>query len=213
MRSSFPGADFLIDSFDPGYLESASLGYSRLSAINPGLVMVSITAFGQDGPYAHYKATDVTGMALGGFMHLTGDPDRAPLRPSFPHFYLHGSAAAATAANAGPHSSGSHGRGAVCRRFMPAGGGADAGPRAPDSGISRARSCSGWASTGRLPAITGSASTGPAPMVMSITCFRVAALPPAPVPSSSGWTRTVSMWRNSRHSNGRLWATAASPQR
>ena len=91
-------ADFLIDSFDPGYLESAGLGYSHLSAINPGLVMVSITAFGQDGPYAHYQASDVTGMALGGFMHLTGDPDRAPLRPSFPHFYLHGSAAAATAA-------------------------------------------------------------------------------------------------------------------
>ena len=92
------GADFLIDSFDPGYLESAGLGYSRLSAINPSLVMVSITAFGQDGPYAHYQASDITGMALGGFMHLTGDSDRAPLRPSFPHFYLHGSAAAATAA-------------------------------------------------------------------------------------------------------------------
>ena len=91
-------ADFLIESYDPGYLESVGLGYSRLSAINPRLVMVSITAFGQDGPYAGYRAADVTGMALGGFMHLTGDPDRAPLRPSFPHFYLHGSAAGATAA-------------------------------------------------------------------------------------------------------------------
>ena len=90
--------DFLIESYDPSYLESVGLGYSRLSAINPRLVMVSITAFGQDGPYAGYRAADVTGMALGGFMHLTGDPDRAPLRPSFPHFYLHGSAAGATAA-------------------------------------------------------------------------------------------------------------------
>ena len=90
--------DFLIESFDPGYLDSVGLGYSRLSAINSGLVMVSITAFGQDGPYASYHASDITGMALGGFMHLTGDPDRAPLRPSFPHFYLHGSAAAAAAA-------------------------------------------------------------------------------------------------------------------
>ena len=91
-------ADFVIESFDPGYLESVGLGYSRLSGINPRLVMVSITAFGQDGPYAGYKASDITGMAMGGFMHLTGDPDRPPLRPSFAHFYLHGSAAGAAAA-------------------------------------------------------------------------------------------------------------------
>ena len=92
------GADFLIESFDPGYLDSIGLGYPRLSEINPRVVMVSITAFGQDGPYADYQATDITGMALGGFMHLTGDSDRAPVRPSFPHFYLHGSAAGAAAA-------------------------------------------------------------------------------------------------------------------
>ena len=91
-------ADFAIESFDPGYLDGIGLGYSRLSEINPGLVMVSITAFGQEGPYAGHPATDITGMALGGFMHLTGDPDRAPLRPGFPHFYLHGSAAGATGA-------------------------------------------------------------------------------------------------------------------
>ena len=91
-------ADFVIESYDPGYLEGIGLGYSRLSEINPRLVMVSITAFGQTGPYAGYLASDITGMALGGFMHLTGDPDRAPLRPSFPHFYLHGSAAGAAAA-------------------------------------------------------------------------------------------------------------------
>ena len=92
------GADFVIESFDPGYLDSIGVGYSRLSEVNPRLVMVSITAFGQSGPYAGYQASDITGMALGGFMHLTGDPDRAPLRPSFPHFYLHGSAAAAAGA-------------------------------------------------------------------------------------------------------------------
>ena len=91
-------ADFVIESFDPGHLDSLGLSYSRLAEINPGVVMVSITAFGQDGPYANYQASDITGMALGGFMHLTGDPDRAPLRPGFPHFYLHGSAAAATGA-------------------------------------------------------------------------------------------------------------------
>ena len=93
-----PSADFLVESFDPGYMDSISLGYPRLTALNPRLVMASITAFGQDGPYSGYQATDITGMALGGFMHLTGDPDRPPLRPSFPHFYLHGSAAAAAGA-------------------------------------------------------------------------------------------------------------------
>ncbi len=91
-------ADFVIESFDPGYLDGLGIGFSRLSELNASVVMVSITAFGQDGPYADYQATDISGMALGGFMHLTGDPDRPPLRPSFPHFYLHGSAAGAAAA-------------------------------------------------------------------------------------------------------------------
>ena len=91
-------ADFLIESFSPGYLEGLGLGYEKLAEINPKLVMVSITPFGQDGPYSNYQATDIVGMALGGFMYLTGDDDRAPVRISFPHFYLHGGAAGATAA-------------------------------------------------------------------------------------------------------------------
>ena len=91
-------ADFLFESYDPGYLETMGLGYERLAVINPKLVMVSITAFGQDGPYSNYQASDIVGMALGGFMYLTGDEDRAPIRISFPHFYLHGGAAGAAAA-------------------------------------------------------------------------------------------------------------------
>ena len=91
-------ADFLIESFAPGYLDTLGLGYDVLAEINPKLVMVSITPFGQDGPYSNYQATDIVGMALGGFMYLTGDDDRAPIRISFPHFYLHGGAAGATAA-------------------------------------------------------------------------------------------------------------------
>ena len=89
---------FLIESFPPGYLDGLGLGYKDLNAIDPGLVMVSITPFGQDGPYAQYKAPDIVGMAMGGFMYLTGDSDRPPLRVSFPHFYLHGAAAGATGA-------------------------------------------------------------------------------------------------------------------
>ena len=86
-------AHFLIESFPPGYLDGLGLGYKDLASINPGLVMVSITPFGQDGPYAHYKAPDIVGMAMGGFMYLTGYRDRPPLRVSFPQAYLHGAAA------------------------------------------------------------------------------------------------------------------------
>ena len=91
-------ADFVIESAEPGRMASLGLGYSDLHPINPRLVMVSITAFGQDGPYAEYLASDIIGMALGGFMHLTGDGDRPPLRVSMPQFYQHGSAAGAAAA-------------------------------------------------------------------------------------------------------------------
>jgi crotonobetainyl-CoA:carnitine CoA-transferase CaiB-like acyl-CoA transferase len=91
-------AHFLIESFPPGYMDSLSLGYTGLEAINPELVMVSITPFGSDGPYAHWKAPDIVGMALGGFMYLTGDSDRPPLRVSIPHFHLHGAAAGAAGA-------------------------------------------------------------------------------------------------------------------
>ena len=91
-------AHFLIESFPPGYMDGLSLGYTGLEAINPELVMVSITPFGSDGPYARWKAPDIVGMALGGFMYLTGDSDRPPLRVSIPHFHLHGAAAGAAGA-------------------------------------------------------------------------------------------------------------------
>jgi crotonobetainyl-CoA:carnitine CoA-transferase CaiB-like acyl-CoA transferase len=91
-------ADFVVESAAPGELAAAGLGYDTLAALNPALIMVSITPFGQDGPYAHYKAPDLVGMGMAGFMYVTGDPDRPPLRVGFPHFYLHGAAAGATGA-------------------------------------------------------------------------------------------------------------------
>ena len=91
-------AHFVIESADLGYMDGLGLGYHRLAEVNPGLVMVSITPFGQDGPYANYNAPDIVGTALGGFMWLTGDADRPPVRVSSPHFYLHGAAAGATGA-------------------------------------------------------------------------------------------------------------------
>ena len=91
-------ADFIIESFPPGYLESMDIGYSTLEAVNPRIIVVSITPFGQTGPYKDYKGSDITCMAMGGFMHFTGEPDGAPLRISAPQAYLHAGAAAAVGA-------------------------------------------------------------------------------------------------------------------
>src|SRR5262245_21790113 len=91
-------AHFLIESFPPGYLERLGLGYEALSALNPALIVGSGTPFGQDGPYARYRASDLNGMGMAGFMYVTGDPDRPPARVGVPHFYLHGAAAGATGA-------------------------------------------------------------------------------------------------------------------
>lgn len=90
-------ADFLVESYQAGYLDSLGLGYKELSVINPHLVMTSITPFGQTGPYRDYKASDLVGMAMGGLMYMTGTPDRPPVRISFPQAYLQASAHAAAA--------------------------------------------------------------------------------------------------------------------
>jgi len=84
--------DFLIESFAPGYMENLGLDYRSLSEINKGIIMVSITPFGQTGPYKDYKATDIICWALGGASYISGDPSRAPVRISHvPQSYLHGS--------------------------------------------------------------------------------------------------------------------------
>ena len=75
-------ADFLIESFDPGYLDSIGLGYQTLSSINPALIMVSISPFGQTGPYRDYKAGDLVSTAMGGMAYCTGEEDRPPIRIS-----------------------------------------------------------------------------------------------------------------------------------
>lgn len=83
-------ADFVIESFEPGYLDKLDLGYSALEQINPRIIMTSITPFGSTGPYAHYKASDITLGAMGGFTYLSGEPDKAPCRISLPQSYLVG---------------------------------------------------------------------------------------------------------------------------
>jgi len=90
--------DFLIESFNPGYMDGLGLGYSALSQINPRLMMVSITPFGQSGPHKDYKSSDIVSMAMGGFMYICGDADRPPVRPVAPQAYLNAGADAAAGA-------------------------------------------------------------------------------------------------------------------
>ena len=73
-------SDILIENFRPGTLERMGLDHERLSARNPGLVMVRISGFGQTGPYSARAGYGVIGEALSGLRSLTGDPDRPPAR-------------------------------------------------------------------------------------------------------------------------------------
>ena len=98
LRRLVERADFLIESHDPGYLSERNLGFADLAKINPALIYVSITPFGQDGPKAAYADSDLILMAAGGPLILAGDADRAPVRLRIPQAYLHASGDAAVAA-------------------------------------------------------------------------------------------------------------------
>jgi len=74
------GTDFLFENAEPGATAARDLGFERLRSVNPTLVYVAVTPFGQDGPYATHLATDLTLAAMGGMMALNGDADRRPVR-------------------------------------------------------------------------------------------------------------------------------------
>ncbi len=93
-------ADFVLESFAPGYMDGLGLGYESLSRVSPGLIMASMTPFGQTGPYAHYKATDMIAWSMGGMQYASGDEDRPPVRISFPQAEFHAGAQAAAGAMA-----------------------------------------------------------------------------------------------------------------
>jgi formyl-CoA transferase len=73
-------ADVLIENFKPGTLEKWGMGYDVLSARNPGLIMLRISGYGQDGPYRDLPGFAVVAEAMGGLRHLMGEPDRPPVR-------------------------------------------------------------------------------------------------------------------------------------
>ncbi len=72
--------DAVIENFRPGGLEKWGLGYDDLAAINPQIVMVRISGFGQTGPYSQRAGYGVISEAVSGMRHITGDPDRPPAR-------------------------------------------------------------------------------------------------------------------------------------
>jgi benzylsuccinate CoA-transferase BbsE subunit len=72
--------DCIIESFKPGFLDSLELGYKDLSKINPGIILTSITPYGQTGPYADYKASDITLVGMGGLSYITGYANGEPMR-------------------------------------------------------------------------------------------------------------------------------------
>ena len=71
----------VIEAYPPGYLDAINLGYSSLSESRKGLIMASITGFGQDGPRRNDKYSDLTVSAYGGAMSMNGAPSKEPLSP------------------------------------------------------------------------------------------------------------------------------------
>jgi len=76
-------ADVLIENFRPGVFEKWDLSPQTLHQINPGLIILRVTGFGQDGPYAQRRAFGTLIEAMSGLAHMTGDPDGPPTLPPF----------------------------------------------------------------------------------------------------------------------------------
>jgi crotonobetainyl-CoA:carnitine CoA-transferase CaiB-like acyl-CoA transferase len=77
-------ADVVLENFPAGTLGRYGLDYASLSALNPKLIFVSCTGFGQSGPYAHKKGYDTVFQAMGGIMSLTGERGGGPVKPGLP---------------------------------------------------------------------------------------------------------------------------------
>jgi crotonobetainyl-CoA:carnitine CoA-transferase CaiB-like acyl-CoA transferase len=89
-------SDIVLDSFPSGYMESIGLSYEIISDINPGIVMASISPFGQEGPYGGFDATDMIVMAMGGWAYLCGEENGPPVAIGYPQSYLCASGDAAS---------------------------------------------------------------------------------------------------------------------
>jgi crotonobetainyl-CoA:carnitine CoA-transferase CaiB-like acyl-CoA transferase len=94
-RTLVETADVVLESFQPGALDGKGLGYKDLAAINPGIVMASITGFGQSGPKKNFACNDLVALAQSGFLYISGDPSMPPVRPPETQAYYFASVFAA----------------------------------------------------------------------------------------------------------------------
>ena len=88
-------ADIVLETFAPGELAARGLGYEHLLEKQSKLILVSLTGFGQDGPYAHYQAPDIVGNAMGALLYISGDPSMTPCNPPETQAYYYASLFAA----------------------------------------------------------------------------------------------------------------------
>lgn len=80
LRELVGKADFLLENFRPGTMEKWGLDYATLANINPRLIMIRVSGYGQSGPYAHRAGFGAVGEAMGGLRYVVGDPSRPPSR-------------------------------------------------------------------------------------------------------------------------------------
>ncbi len=88
-------ADVLLESFQPGFLDSQGMGYRELAQLKPSLVMGSISGFGQSGPRSRFAVSDIVALAMSGLMYISGDPALPPCKPPETQAYYFGSLFAA----------------------------------------------------------------------------------------------------------------------
>ncbi|MFC1535195.1 CaiB/BaiF CoA transferase family protein [Thermodesulfobacteriota bacterium] len=91
-------ADFVLESFSPGYMDNLGIGYEALRLLNQRVIVASITHFGQKGPYKHYRGSELIDSAMSGILGDTGHPDRPPVKEALDSLYFHAGAAAALGA-------------------------------------------------------------------------------------------------------------------
>ncbi len=90
-------ADVLVEGYPPSETMKSAISYGELSRTHPHLVVTSVTAFGQDGPYRDFEATDIITFAMSGLMYHSGDSDKEPLRNALDQSLYVAGANAATA--------------------------------------------------------------------------------------------------------------------
>jgi len=110
-RQLATAADVVVESFGPGVMAEVGLGYEELCRLSPRLVLVSVSPFGQDGPYSRYQATELITFALGGQLYSSGDESHPPAMFAGPQSQLHAGLTAAVATMGAVLTARFHGQG------------------------------------------------------------------------------------------------------